>query len=63
MMRIVPFFNPKNSSSQSMGLLNVGDATRMQPKTSNKRARHFTGEIFLPNNITANAAVENIFNY
>ena len=61
--KILPFFKPKNSNSQSIGLLNVGDATRIQPKTSNNRARHFTGVIFLPNNITANAAVVNIFNY
>ena len=61
--KILPFFKPKNSNSQSIGLLNVGDATRIQPNTSNNRARHFTGVIFLPNNITANAAVVNIFNY
>ena len=59
----VPFFNPKYSTSQSIGLLNVGDATRIHPNTNSSSARHFTGVMFLPNNSTAKAAVENIFNY
>ena len=47
---------------QSMGLLYVGDATRMHPNTSSSRARHLGDVMFLPSSTTANAAVENIFN-
>ena len=50
------------SASQSTGRLNVGDATKIQPSTSSSSARHFTDEILRPKRITANAAVEKIFN-
>ena len=51
------------SLAQSMTRLKVGDATKMHPITSNKRARHFVALILRPNNTTANAAVEKIFSY
>ena len=51
----------RSSKVQSMGLLNVGDATRIHPNTNNSRARHLGDVIFLPSSTTANAAVENIF--
>lgn len=58
----LPAFALSNSKVQSIGLLNVGEATNMHPKTSNSRALHLGAVMFLPSSTTAKAAVENIFN-
>ena len=46
-----------------MGRLKVGDATSMHPNTNSNSALHLGADMLLPNNKTANAAVENIFNW
>lgn len=58
----LPALALSSSKVQSMGLLNVGEATNMHPKTSNSSALHFGAVMFLPSSTTAKAAVENIFN-
>jgi hypothetical protein len=58
----LPALALSSSKVQSMGLLKVGEATKMHPNTSNSRALHLGAVMFLPSSTTAKAAVENIFN-